>query len=262
MDITRDAVEEWLLKHHRDRKWLADRCGVTEVNVGHWMNKKGKARPIPAEHQITIRKLMDEDAAREEVKPLHNLVLEFEDVDYEPVEKAAVRNGVSIREWAKRILNEAATMTDEEFFRVVTGGNVVEMPTRPHLEAAAGSPIGAEVQEWEGADDTVLVRINGLSMVPLFNDGEVIAMRHKRAARSKFMKKGLIYLVEYDGGYTVKEYNTRLATPEEIADGISYISEEDGQPKVRILKSRNPEYPEIVIKTDAEWIAWFEPKKA
>lgn len=168
----------------------------------------------------------------------------------------------TMEEWAESGLDQMAEEWMNTMDSAFGSSTMVQMPQRPHIEAAAGAPIGAEVQEWEGADDTVMVRINGLSMVPLFNDGEVIPMRHKRAARNKFMKKGLIYLVEYDGGYTVKEYNTRLATPEEIADGISYISKEDDKHKVRILKSRNPEYPEIVIKTDAEWIAWFDPKKA
>lgn len=138
---------------------------------------------------------------------------------------------------------------------------VVPMPQRSHITAAAGSPLGAEVEEWDDANDIVRVRISGLSMVPLFNDGDVIAMNHKRGARSQFMKKGLIYLVEYKGGYTVKRYNTRPATPEEIEEGISYVSKGDNKTKVRVLESLNPEFPEIVIKDEADWVAWFDPKK-
>lgn len=125
---------------------------------------------------------------------------------------------------------------------------------RAHIMAAAGSPITAEVMEWENEDGKVLVRISGLSMAPKLNDGDVIEMRHKSTARSPFMKKGLVYLLEYDGGYTVKRYNTRKATAEEM--GEEWV--ENG--KVKILESVNPEYPEIVIKDQVEWIAWLDEK--
>ena len=125
---------------------------------------------------------------------------------------------------------------------------------KPHLQAAAGSPILSEVTDWDGADNTVRVRINGLSMEPQLHDGEVITMRHKRASRSPWMKKGLIYLVEYDGGYTVKRYNTRRAHAEEIGQDWT----EDG--KVKVLESLNPEFPEIIIKQPVEWVAWLDSK--
>ena len=105
--------------------------------------------------------------------------------------------------------------------------------------------------DWDGADDTVLVKINGLSMEPDLHDGDVIPMRHKRASRNPFMKKGLIYLIEYDGGYTVKRYNTRPAAPEEKDE--EWVK----NGKVKVLESINPDYPEIVIKQQIEWIAWL-----
>ncbi len=212
---------------------------------------------------MTIKRLMDEDAARDAAKPLHNLVLEFSDEEYLPVERAALQGRISIRDWAKKILNEAATMTDAEFFALFAPKEEAKIIPigRPHIHAAAGSPIGADVEEWDGEDDTVLVRINGLSMHPLLNDQQIVSMHHKRAARSPFMKKGLIYLVEYDGGYTVKRYNTRLATAEEIGSEISYVSRADGKTKVHVLQSINPDFPEIVIKDAAEWVAWLDPKK-
>jgi hypothetical protein len=72
-----------------------------------WLNKKGDGRPIPPEHQITIRKLMDEDNAAAQAKPPHTLVLEFDSKQYAPIEQAALRNSETVREWAKRTLNEA-----------------------------------------------------------------------------------------------------------------------------------------------------------
>lgn len=123
---------------------------------------------------------------------------------------------------------------------------------RPNILAAAGSPIAAEIMDLEGVDDTIQVRIHGLSMEPVFHDGDVISMKHKRVSRSPYMKKGLIYLVQYDGGYTVKRYNSRPANPEE--KGEEWV--QNG--KVKTLESLNPEYPEIIIKQPIEWIAWME----
>jgi len=72
-----------------------------------WLNKKGDGRLIPPEHQITIRKLMDEDNAAAQAVPPHTLVLEFNSKQYTPIEQAALQNHETVREWAKRTLNEA-----------------------------------------------------------------------------------------------------------------------------------------------------------
>jgi hypothetical protein len=130
--------------------------------------------------------------------------------------------------------------------------NITALPKRPHLHAAAGPPLLSEVMDWDGDNDTVHVKINGLSMSPKLNDGDVIAMRHKKASRNPFMKKGLIYLVEYDGGFTVKRYNTRPARAEE--KGEDWV--ENG--KVKVLESLNPAYPEIIVKDALEWVAWLD----
>ena len=122
---------------------------------------------------------------------------------------------------------------------------------RPVLLAAAGSPIGAEVMDWDGDGDTVVVKACGLSMSPLIEDGEIVTMKHKRQSRSPYLKKGLIYLVNYDGGYTIKRYNTRPAKPEE--KGEEWVE----RGKVKVLESVNPDYPEIVIKQPLEWVAWM-----
>ena len=85
-----------------------------------------------------------------------------------------------------------------------------------HVQAAAGSPINGEVIDSDGSDDTVCVKVNGLSMMPLLNDGDIIEMRHKRASRNPHMKKGLVYLLEYDGDFAIKEDNIRTATKEKM----------------------------------------------
>ena len=130
--------------------------------------------------------------------------------------------------------------------------NIHPFSAKPHIQAAAGSPTGAEVIDWDGSNDTVLVKINGLSMIPRLNDGDVVPMRHKQTSRNPYMKKGLIYLVEYDGGFAVKRYNTRPAKADER--GEEWV--EKG--KVKVLESINPDFPEIIIKQPIEWVAWLE----
>ena len=132
--------------------------------------------------------------------------------------------------------------------------NIIQIPKKKaNIMAAAGPGIMAEVIDWEGDDDTVSVKICGNSNFPLFNDGDVIDMTHKRASRSPFMKKGLIYLVQLDGEWMVKRYDTRKAKPEE--KGAEYLTSHG---TVGILKSENPEFDDIDIAGDCEWAAWFE----
>lgn len=243
MEITRDTVNQWLENEHRSQSWLAEKCGVSVQAVSNWL-RGNKYRPISAGAQITIRALMDEDAAKAKARPLQNLVLEFSDNEYKAIGKAALAAGELVPSWAKHILNAAADEEDAE--------DIVRRFQKPHLLAAAGSPISAEVTDWDAGGDTVMVRICGLSMVPLLNDGDVVAMKHKKASRNSFMKKGVIYLVEYDGGYTVKRYNTRPPKPEE--KGEEWVE----RGKVKVLESINPDFPEIIIKQPLEWIAWLD----
>jgi len=97
-------------------------------------------------------------------------------------------------------------------------------------------------------------------MEPKFKDGETVQLRDKSRARNPHMKKGLLYLVRLEDGYTFKRYNTRPATKKEIEKGISYTSI-DGTPKVKILESLNPAHPEIIITDNSDWVAWYEEAK-
>jgi len=148
VDITRETVNQWLDDGPagRDRQWLADRCGVKVSAVGNWLNKKGEARPIPAEHQITIRRLMEEDAAKAQVKPLQNLVLEFSDEEFTAIENAAVRAGVGPREWARCSLNDAAAADME-----AVAAEFKATPSRGPVKYPALRPMkGSKVAEGEG----------------------------------------------------------------------------------------------------------------
>ncbi|WP_267907076.1 S24 family peptidase [Roseibacillus ishigakijimensis] len=177
----------------------------------------------------------------------------------------------------------AVEMTDQEFDLIENAANIVQTPFRDfvlraaiararqemsvqeanitplrprqsaHLMAAAGSPISAEVLEEMDDSGIIRVQISGLSMEPKLHDGDIIEMRHKSKARSHFMKKGLIYLVEVEGGYAVKRYNTRKAREDE--QDAEYLTPTGS---VGVLESINPEFEPIDITCPVEWVAWLE----
>lgn len=180
-------------------------------------------------------------------------ILDFEEAEWVILSAMARREGVTEAVFiAARIRSYLAFY--DSLKPQQEAPEITSFPTKAHILAAAGSPISAEVTDWDGAGDTVMVKISGLSMAPLINDGDVIAMKHKKASRNPFMKKGLIYLVSYDGGYTVKRYNTRPATADE--KGEEWVE----RGKVKVLESINPDSPEIIIKQPLEWVAWLDGK--
>lgn len=115
MNITRDDVNQWLYKERRGRDWLAEKCGVGIAAVGHWLNKRENARDIPAEHQITISKLMQLDAAKHEMpdKTPQNLVLEFTQAEFDAICESAASERLVPRVWATDWLNALASMDNK-----------------------------------------------------------------------------------------------------------------------------------------------------
>lgn len=221
-----------------------------------------RSRGLPKSQWIRVETIMresEQSSSTQEVDPqLSHLTLRISTEELNEWAKAYKASDLdTLEDWTLQAIREYIRGAAEEVLKDQQRGVMTAFPAKPHLQAAAGSPLGAEVEEWDGKDNTVIVKISGLSMEPLLHDGDLVTMRHKRVARSQFMKKGLIYLVAYDGGYTVKEYNTREATQEEVDAEYAYISREKGKPKVKILRSLNPDFPEIIIKQDVEWIAWI-----
>lgn len=79
MELTRDTVLQWLEAERRSQAWLAEQCGVSDQAVSNWL-RSNNSRPISAAAQITIRALIEADAAEKAAKlpPLpitQNLVL-------------------------------------------------------------------------------------------------------------------------------------------------------------------------------------------
>lgn len=139
----------------------------------------------------------------------------------------------------------------------VAAPGMVKLPRKKAaIMAAAGTEAGAiecEVGDWDMKNGIAPVRICGRSMEPVFHDEDVVTCHHKAWARSPYMKKGLIYLVHYNGGFLIKRYNTRKPKPDEAeADYLTNTG------KVGVLESLNPKFPRIDITGPFEWQGWFD----
>lgn len=256
MEITRETVNQWLEEQRRSRDWLAEKCGTSLSNVGMWLNKKGDPREIPGDHKITIRALMEEDAAKSAAKPPHNLVLEFDDAQYSPIEQAALAARETVREWAKRTLNDAAGMNVQEFAStLVPIDKVAEDPVPyrftpresvlvPLLRAAAGSPMLADAEMIEHhaslGDGRFFLELRGESMLPVFHDGQRIVMRSKDSLRRPVLKYGEFYAFVHQGELTFKQW-----------------AKNNGD---KILHSLNPEFPDLPVDESIDWIGWYDAK--
>lgn len=243
--ISFEEIDSRLEGIGKDRAWLAENTPYSATYIRDLMAPKSTRRTDRVQLIISETIEREELAQKATVRLPDQLALAPTADEFNAWCRAYKASPAeTLKDWAIDELNKAA--------EAWAAAKVSPFPAKAHILAAAGSPISAEVTDWDGADDTVMVRISGLSMTPLLNDGDVIPMKHKRASRNPFMKKGLIYLVAYDGGYTVKRYNTRPALPEE--KGEEWV--EKG--KVKVLESINPDYPEIIIKQPLEWVAWLD----
>ena len=50
----KNAVKKWLRSHGLDYRWMAERCGVSEITVRNWMSQKN----IPPLKQQLLEKVM------------------------------------------------------------------------------------------------------------------------------------------------------------------------------------------------------------
>lgn len=50
----KNAVKQWLKSHGLDYRWMAERCGVSEITVRNWMSQKN----IPTLKQQLIERVM------------------------------------------------------------------------------------------------------------------------------------------------------------------------------------------------------------
>ena len=238
-----DEIKDLRKEKKLTQEQLGELCGVGKSAVSHW--ESGKDNPSGPSLKI-LQQLRDGDL----------VVSEISDLEMKLLDQNVLAGAFKSREdyltaSLKHLLVHGGFMSIQG---KTPPSNITPLPKKKaNLMAAAGSSIDAEVLDWGMGSDTVSVQIVGDSMSPKFSDGDVIDMRHRDGARSPFMKKGLIYLVHYDGGYMVKRYNTRKARADE--KDADYLTPNG---TVGRLESINPGFPTLDITGPCKWDAWFD----
>lgn len=118
MALTKDSIKAWLDAYpDRDRYWLAEKCGVEKRSVDNWLSSP---REIPAKALLIIEGLMRADLevarAKQPVPPM-TVVLEVPPPVFDSYNRAATSRGLIIREWAVKVLEDAARRDLEEAAR-------------------------------------------------------------------------------------------------------------------------------------------------
>jgi hypothetical protein len=106
----KQRVKAWLKSSGRTREWLAERCDAKLKTVNNWLSS---SRPIPSKALIIINQLMEsvsvgpEEPAQGDA-PDDRLVLKVSEARYDAYSRAALHDGLPLKEWAIEALDEAA----------------------------------------------------------------------------------------------------------------------------------------------------------
>lgn len=215
MELTREAVLEWLERTRRSRKWLQEQCEVSKQAVSNWLREKNP-QSISAAAQIKIAELMSADSEAE--KELLDIInIEISPEKFDTWNKAALDEGLIIRDWAIKSLDELARVEFEK--------PTIEFPFWGCV--AAGQPVESQlvgetlsVKSELDPENHGIYEINGESAVPDFLDGDRWVVEVFSDART-----------------------ARKNTPAIFRDSQGcYIKIWDG----KRFKSINPSYPDVL----------------
>ncbi|MEO0796629.1 MAG: S24 family peptidase [Verrucomicrobiota bacterium] len=175
---------------------------------------------------------------------------------------------IAIREFLEDAKEESTPETIDGIVPFVGNAQATDSDwfSLPCYGVAAGSPISGDefevkLKENYNADHFAL-KVFGDSMAPEIKDGQTVVIRKPESLNNPHVKKGEIYCFLIKGERTLKRYNTRPATQDEVDEGLSYDSPRGGGKRVKILESINPIYPEIVIREgdDPQILGWYDRK--
>ena len=95
--MEKEQIRRWLVRENHTRQWLAQKCGVAVKTLNNWL---GSERAVPQKALRVIEKLMEDDKASDrEAKP--RLVLEFTKDEFEMIGATALKEGMTITQWAE-----------------------------------------------------------------------------------------------------------------------------------------------------------------
>lgn len=103
----KEEIDQWLKDTGKDRKWLAEQCGVSYGQVNNWMSKN---RDIPKKAHIIIDKLMSEPlvpSTTEVSIPKFDITLKVPHEKFVEFNNYAKSCGMSIVDWIIYVLEFA-----------------------------------------------------------------------------------------------------------------------------------------------------------
>jgi hypothetical protein len=96
--MTKDRIREWLAAQRHSRQWLAEKCGVVPKTVNNWLSSD---RTIPPKAVRIIESLIEADRVKEfEGNAQARLVLEFTPEEFEEICEAALKEQMTVQNWA------------------------------------------------------------------------------------------------------------------------------------------------------------------
>ncbi|GEM_PF-487493 len=235
-DISKQGIKDWLASVKKDRRWLADQCGVAPRTVHNWLSTN---RPVPSKALRVIQTLMDaSEAVRKAAEPLPDMhvVLEVDPKEFDLWNKVSMAQGQTVRDWILDVMESEAERELHEHIQAPAQpppAEVIRFPAKCLGSIAAGAPAESEARsiEWireHIPDDHYLLRVTGESMEPEIPDGSLIeVMNHQGLG---WPAKGSIVVYADATGASLKKFTTRR--------------DEDGN-RVGELKSINPAYPGV-----------------
>jgi len=267
----RDLVEALKVRGTQSR--IADALGVAPTTVMRWKEGEGIPPPMVKLLRLYLFGEIPFDSVRTPDSPSLESVLDFTEDEYRIIGILARRAGMEPRQWIAVQVRAILSFYDSRSRLAVdsppanvtrhpsAADNILAFPEIPLFHAAAGLPVAADGDIYAPTrklgPGRIACQLHGESMAPRFPDGSTVILRARDSLRNPQLKKGEIYLFDRAGEKTLKVYNTRKATAAEIKAGLSYPSA-DGTPKVRVLRSLNPAFPEIVATEPIHWLGWLD----
>lgn len=266
-------LKKLVSKHPKTQEGIAADLGIGRSTLTNWIS--GRRKISPSDEKLLRLYFYGEipfDMIRDEAETDLSSVLEFSASEWAVIELLSRRSGyhtpgewivANIREYLA--FRETQDGAGELSLVADDTGEYGQRCALPCAAVAAGHPISGDDLE-----SVTLSRSYGLeylaflvcgpSMEPEIEDGAVIVGLKFENFRVQQPKKGLIYVFSLGGELTLKRYNTRSATAEEIAreEDYIYISPRDGSLKVKVLQSANPDYEEIIVRGEVEIVAWYD----
>jgi SOS-response transcriptional repressor LexA len=247
-----DEIDDRLQKLGLDRAWLSHASGRKPDSIRVAL---APSAPPSKRSELLQRALSDAIEREEESRraqaqaaaPIlpNRITVEPTVAQFESWDRASRAAGASsLSEWAIEELNKAA----EAWFAKITPIDdqriVIRFPEVPLLRAAAGYPILADAEMVETTDDLgpgrFLLELRGDSMEPRFRDRQRVILRDRSTLKRPVLKYGEFYCFIHDGAACFKQW----------------AKDKEGR---KVLRSLNPEHPDIPADEQTEWLGWFDP---